>query len=150
MKIVTSGPVAALAVGILAVGLAAPAAAELLAFQASLDQAQTVPAAQPAASATAQAEVILNTVTNQISWAIDYVGLSGNLLAVHFHGPAPAGEGTGVQVDIGAVGGTDRPLIGTADITAEQAADLQAGLWYVNLHTELNRPGEIRGQLTAD
>jgi hypothetical protein len=36
---------------------------------------------------------------------------------------------------------------GTADITAEQAADLKAGKWYVNIHTEKFPDGEVRGQV---
>lgn len=151
MKVYTSGPMAAFAFGVLTVGIAGfapPATAELLLFSASLDQAQTAPAAQPAAGATGQAAVILDTETNQISWVIDYVGLSGKLLALHFHGPAPAGQPAGVQFNIGEVSGTDRPLIGSAEITPEQAADLQAGQWYINLHTDLNKGGEIRGQVT--
>jgi len=33
-------------------------------------------------------------------------------------------------------------------LTDTQAADLLAGKWYFNIHTEANRPGEIRGQVT--
>ena len=153
MKIISSTPIAALAAFVLSAGVAgfaAPAAAELVLFRASLDQAQTTPSAAPAAGAAGQAAVVLDTETNKISWVADYIGLSGKLNALHFHGPAPAGTGTGVQVNIGGVSGTDRPIIGSADITAEQAADLQAGRWYINLHTDLNKPGEIRGQLLAN
>ena len=31
--------------------------------------------------------------------------------------------------------------------TPEQAADLEAGKWYFNVHTEKNKGGEIRGQV---
>ena len=152
MKSIISVPIAALTVGVFSVavtGFAPRAAAELLLFQATLDQAQTAPAAKPAPGAAGQAALILDTETNQISWVIDYVGLSGKLGALHFHGPAPAGQPAGVQVNIGEISGTDRPVNGSAEITAEQAADLQAGKWYVNLHTALNGPGEVRGQLTG-
>jgi len=30
----------------------------------------------------------------------------------------------------------------------QQAQQLMAGEWYVNVHTEANKAGEIRGQLT--
>jgi hypothetical protein len=33
-------------------------------------------------------------------------------------------------------------------LTDAQAADLLAGRWYVNVHTDANKPGEIRGQVT--
>jgi hypothetical protein len=32
-------------------------------------------------------------------------------------------------------------------LTDAQIAQLEAGKWYVNIHTEANKPGEIRGQL---
>jgi hypothetical protein len=36
---------------------------------------------------------------------------------------------------------------GTATLTAEQAEQLIGGFWYVNIHTEANPGGEIRGQV---
>jgi hypothetical protein len=39
------------------------------------------------------------------------------------------------------------PAKGTATLTDAQAADLQAGRWYINIHTAANRGGEIRGQV---
>ena len=38
---------------------------------------------------------------------------------------------------------------GSADITDEQISELEAGKYYVNVHTEQNPDGEIRGQLEA-
>jgi hypothetical protein len=38
-------------------------------------------------------------------------------------------------------------LRGTAAVTAEQVASLEAGGFYVNVHTEANPNGEIRGQI---
>ena len=42
---------------------------------------------------------------------------------------------------------TPNPLKGEATLTDAQAADLQAGKWYFNVHTEKNKGGEIRGQV---
>jgi hypothetical protein len=39
------------------------------------------------------------------------------------------------------------PFKGSATLTDAQAADLMAGLWYVNNHTEAYKGGELRGQL---
>ena len=39
------------------------------------------------------------------------------------------------------------PIKGSATLTDAQIAQLEAGKWYVNIHTEANKPGEIRGQL---
>ena len=40
------------------------------------------------------------------------------------------------------------PFEGSATLTEAQATDLLAGKWYVNVHTEANKGGEIRGQVT--
>jgi hypothetical protein len=40
------------------------------------------------------------------------------------------------------------PLVGHAKLTADQAADFMAGKWYVNIHTQDNPAGEIRGDIT--
>jgi hypothetical protein len=41
------------------------------------------------------------------------------------------------------------PVHGTATLTDAQIKDLEAGKWYVNVHTAANKGGEIRGQVTA-
>ncbi len=47
------------------------------------------------------------------------------------------------------ISGLGSPSIGSAVITASQVTDLLAGLWYINVHTGLNLPGEIRGQVSV-
>ncbi len=39
--------------------------------------------------------------------------------------------------------------LGTPSTSAAQVADLLAGLWYLNLHTNAFPGGEIRGQVLA-
>jgi CHRD domain len=39
------------------------------------------------------------------------------------------------------------PIKGSKVLTAAQEADLEAGKYYVNIHTAANKGGEIRGQL---
>jgi acyl dehydratase len=65
---------------------------------------------------------------------------SGAITAVHFHGPAPAGQTASVQITV------TKPL-GSAILTAEQAAGLKAGLWYLNIHSNACPNGEVRAQL---
>jgi len=127
--------------------LAAPARADTVKFQAMLDQDQAVPAPSSVPDAGGRAYVTLDTNTNQIAWVIEYYALSGEITAIHFHGPAGHGEAGDVAVVIDNTAETVGKLTGTADISAEQAGHLMAGMWYVNIHTELNAPGEIRGQL---
>jgi hypothetical protein len=40
------------------------------------------------------------------------------------------------------------PFEGSATLNDAQANELLAGKWYVNVHTEANKGGEIRGQVT--
>ena len=39
------------------------------------------------------------------------------------------------------------PIVGSAEVTAAQIADMKAGMYYINLHTAANPGGEIRGQI---
>ena len=68
---------------------------------------------------------------------------------MHFHGPAAAGEATGVDLGIDEFG--EDSSVGSTTLTVEQAASLTDGLWYLNIHTAMRtRSGEIRGQVVAD
>ena len=135
------------AIGTLALAacLAAPAAmAETIAYKASLKGADEVPPAQTSGSGNVQASY--DTATKLLTYTATYAGLSGPATAAHFHGPADPGKNAGVAV--GVQGGVASPIKGTATLTDAQAADLAAGKWYFNVHTEANKGGEIRGQVT--
>lgn len=127
--------------------LAAPAWAETVEFQATLDQDQAVPAPTPVPEAGGRAYVTLQTDSNEIAWDIEYYSLSGEIVAIHFHGPAKPGETGDIAVAIDNTSETVGKLTGSAQISAEQAQQLMDGLWYINIHTGLNPAGEIRGQL---
>jgi len=193
--------------------------------------------------ASGSAWVSWDEATMTIRWTVEYDGLTGPVVAAHFHGPAAEGENAGPQVDICAnvltdlsadmapaegaegeaaaqaeaaeeaaaddpamdaddpamdadgdgmqespeaeaggmddgqsmdgmsmygcatpdqnaegeaeeqadvaEGATTQFLVGEAVITADQAAQLADGQWYVNLHTDAFPDGEIRGQVTA-
>ncbi len=62
----------------------------------------------------------------------------------HFHGPAAAGANAPPVV---AVKDPTDPISGTAILTPAQEADLLAGKWYFNVHSQTNPGGEIRGQV---
>ncbi len=68
---------------------------------------------------------------------------------MHFRGPAAPGVTAGVQVNIGNISGLNSPSNGAAVIMLPQVSELRNGLWYINVHTVLNAPGEIRGQVDA-
>jgi len=111
---------------------------------ASLDGNQEVPPSGEPGTGTASATY--NDVSKALSWNIVYAGLTGPLVASHFHGPAPPGINTGVQVPIIA---SPSPLVGNAVLTAAQETDILNGLFYINLHTANHPGGEIRGQVSC-
>lgn len=109
-------------------------------YKADLKGSKEVPAADSAA--TGKANITYDDKSKKLSWVVTYSGLSGEPTAAHFHGPATAGKNAGPVVDIS--GDIKK---GSAELTAEQAADLKAGKWYLNIHTEKFPDGEIRGQV---
>lgn len=120
--------------------VSAPAFSETLTFKADLKGSSEVPPADSAA--TGSADVTLDTDTKKLSWTVTSGGLSGDATAAHFHGPAAPGANADPVVDISAA-----IAKGSADISDQQLADLQAGQWYINIHTEKFPNGEIRGQV---
>jgi hypothetical protein len=109
--------------------------------------ANEVPAISSDGSATA--EVIYNDVTNTIYWTVNYVLDSGStsLTLAHFHGPAAPGVGAGIQVNMApSVSSASGFWSGSAVISEGQEADLLAGLYYINLHSNVETGGELRGQ----
>ncbi|HHY49069.1 MAG TPA: CHRD domain-containing protein [Alphaproteobacteria bacterium] len=124
---------------------AAPVYAEMLAFTATLDGQQEVPPNDSAG--TGKLEATYDTDSRLFKWTITYAGLTGDAVAAHFHGPADPGANAAPVVPIP----DDRlasPIEGEATLDDAQAADLQAGKWYFNVHTAQYPDGEIRGQLT--
>jgi len=86
-----------------------------------------------------------DSASKKLSWKGNVSGLSGTATAAHFHA-GEAGKNGGVVVPI--AGADKGSFEGSATLTDEQAADLMAGKWYVNVHTAANKGGEVRGQVT--
>ena len=84
----------------------------------------------------------LHVPTNTLSWNITYTGLTGPATLAHFH-QAPPGVNGAIQINL-TVGS---PMVGSQVITAAQTSQILAGNWYINVHTMMHMPGEIRGQL---
>jgi hypothetical protein len=120
-------------------------AANEVKMTADLTGAQTVPPVKTAGKGAAT--VMFNKDNNELSWTVTYSGLSGPATMGHFHGPAAVGANAGVIVPF--QGSVESPIKGKATITADQAKDLLAGMWYINIHTKENPGGEIRGQVTV-
>ncbi|HET6183778.1 MAG TPA: CHRD domain-containing protein [Acetobacteraceae bacterium] len=128
---------------VLAVGFATGALAATERFHATLNGANEVPAKQTQGTGTMTGT--LNTTTHRFSYDVSWKGLSGPATMAHFHGPAPAGQNAGIVVPLG--NNPKSPIKGSVTLTPEQQQQLENGLWYVNVHTAANPPGEIRGQV---
>ena len=111
-------------------------------FMSVIDGSQEVPAVNT--PATGLGCYSYDSGTGMLSYDISFSGLLGNETAAHFHGPAPPGLNAGVQFGL-PVGSPKIGMVGP--LSAGQAADLNAGLWYVNVHSDQFPGGEIRGQL---
>ncbi len=129
--------------------VALPAAAQEVKFMADLQPAEGVDS-----QGMGMADVTVDTEAMTVTWTMMAEGLTGEAGAAHFHGPATPEETAPPVIDM-TVDGTDETeepvaqdiLEGRADLTEEQLADLQAGLYYINVHTAEYPDGEIRGQV---
>jgi hypothetical protein len=123
----------------------APAAfAETQTYKADLEASTEVPPNDSKGSGALTATY--DTVTKKLTYSATYKGLTGPATMAHFHGPAGPGANAAVVVPVKDM--TPSPLKGEATLTDAQAADLQAGKWYFNIHTAAHKGGEIRGQVT--
>lgn len=136
----TSCVMATMVVGL--VGCSSMQSGNMVDFTAKMSGAAEVPAVTTDGSG--MAEATLNKDTNVLKWKVTYSGLTGPATAGHFHGPAIAGSNAGVVVPFASVAS---PIEGQQTLTPAQVADLMAGKWYANVHTAMNKGGEIRGQM---
>lgn len=79
-----------------------------------------------------------------LDWSMTFSGLTGAATAAHIH-VAPRGQPGPVVVPLCAP--CTSPASGRASVDATVLAALQTGGAYVNVHTDRNRAGEIRGQV---
>jgi len=118
------------------------ARAEVVNLKASMDAKSEVPPNSSPATGTVTATY--DTSSKKLSWKGNYSGLTGPATAAHFH-YGESGKNGPIVVPITPA---TSPFEGSATLTYPQAAELLAGKWYVNVHTEANKGGEIRGQVT--
>ncbi|MDX8519337.1 CHRD domain-containing protein [Mesorhizobium dulcispinae] len=141
MRILSVSMLSALAVST-AFLLASPAMAETMKFKATLDGGQQTPPVTTKGKGTAT--FTFNTTSKKLSWNVKYSGLSGPPSGAHIHGPAAMGQSADPVIPFKKL---KSPIKGSATLTDTQATDLEAGKYYVNIHTKANPDGEIRGQI---
>jgi hypothetical protein len=128
-----------------AIALAGHALAAMVNLKSELSGKAEVPAND--SKGTGSVTATFDTDSKKLTWKGTYSGLSGPATAAHFH-TGEAGKNGGVAVPIFAGAAAKSPFEGSATLTDAQVADLLAGKLYTNIHTEANKGGEIRGQLT--
>ncbi len=118
-------------------------------FIANIDGSQEVP---PSGSpATGGAAMVFDGA--QLCYAILYTDfdLLGPETAAHFHSPAAPGENAPVRFPISPIpspfGSPKTGCVGAGEFSDDDAANLRAGLFYINIHTSMFPGGEIRGQV---
>ena len=124
---------------------AGPVQAQTFTFTAVLTSGQEVP--PNTSKALGVAFVTFNTDTGELCFSISYdeFTLTSAETVAHFHAPAPPGVNAAVLIPLP----TGSPKNGcvTPELTEDLRRELFRGFWYVNIHTEKNPGGEIRGQL---
>jgi hypothetical protein len=125
-----------------ALALPSPSFAETVKLKADMKGASEIPPATSKGAGSVAATY--DTATKKLSWKGSYKDLSGPATMAHFHS-GEAGKNGPVVVPISP---SSSPFEGSATLTDIQAAELMAGKWYVNVHTDANKGGEIRGQVT--
>ena len=130
--------------GVVLAFMALPAAAQTVGYHADLSAKSENPAVT--SDGVGAFDAWLDAKTKVLKWELRFWSLSGAATASHIHGPADAKTNAGVLIPLTKAGDAG-PYAGTATLTDAQIADLNAGKWYVNVHTAKNAPGEIRGQV---
>ena len=111
-------------------------------FRATLDAAHETPTpAGDTSAASGTAVMVLDTATKTVAYTVTFQGLTGPPAVAHIHTGAPCVAGPVAQALSPIAGGT------TAALQDTTIAAMENGGAYVNIHTQLNLAGEVRGQL---
>ena len=113
-------------------------------LRAWLDSSSEVPPTQSRGSG--YFEAVYRPSTKVLEYRLNLVGLSGPITTGYLQGPAGPGENAQqvAPINIPIYGNT---IWDGVTLTEEQAAQVLAGLWYVNVMTIQYPDGEIRGQI---
>ena len=98
---------------------------------------------------TGTADLTWDASTRVMTWHINYSDLSSPATMSHFHNGANGAKcGGPVVIWLTKKGSPVKsPITGKATLTPEQAQQLDAGNWYINVHSTDHPGGEICGQV---
>ncbi len=111
-------------------------------YRARLSPMPTTP--QTVDSITGSGEVFLTLDGNMLTVNGYFAGMSSVATAAHLHNGPPAQPGPAVH-PLAVTAATDGELSGEIELTDEQVEALRANSLYVQIHSEGNPPGELRG-----
>ncbi len=115
-------------------------------FRATLNGASQVPPVETKGSGWFEA--VYRPSTKVLEYRLNVAGLSGPVTMAYLHGPAQSGQNAQQVAPINVPFYADRSTISDGvTLTKQQADEVLAGLWYVNVMTEKYPDGEIRGQI---
>jgi len=111
-------------------------------FRARLSPMPTTP--QTANEILGEGEVLLTLTDQRLEVAGHFTGMGSAATSAHLHNGPPAQPGPVVKVlEIDA--STDGEIRATLELTDEQLAALRNNALYVQVHSENNAAGELRG-----
>jgi hypothetical protein len=115
-------------------------------FIANLSGLQEVP--RNNSVGTGIGKVFLNATEDRIVMSLTFSGLGSSQTASHIHGASLPGVNAPILFNIGSQGATSGsfPDLFFA-VTPSQVANLKAGQFYFNVHSNVLPNGEIRGQI---
>ena len=115
-------------------------------FKAALSVGQVVP--HPKGTRAGAAGTFSATLTGTtLKWTLTYSHLTGRAVAAHIHLGARGKNGIAL---VALCPPCKSPMSGTANSVTDDVAALMAkGGAYVNVHTDKNAEGEIRGEITG-
>lgn len=118
-----------------------------LSHDAWLDTAQEVPAPM-GSEGVGLSLVSLNHTMDTLFYEAQVTMLTGPITVAHFHEGEPGVAG-GVLIDVSddVMGNRISGFVTGAALSTENINKFLSGVIYLNVHTEMNAPGEIRGQV---
>lgn len=115
-------------------------------LRADLSGAREVPATD--SKGEGYFEAVYRPSTKVLEYRINLVRLSGPVRQASLNGPAAPDQNAPQVVPIDIPFYADRSTVNDGvTLTEQQAREVLAGLWYINVMTEKYPDGEIRGQI---